>query len=319
VSAPALRPLGVGEILDVAIKITLRNWKTLVGLVALIVAPVQILVALIEISATEGILTTGEADTIDSDEVAVVVGGVVLIVIVGFMATILSQAVAFRAVVEAYLGGRPQWKESLAFVVRRLHSLLWLTLIGFVFLIVASVPCGIPAIWLGVSWIVAIPAMLTEDVRGVQALRRSFRLVRGRWWPAFGLLLIGVILVWIFAAIIEGIFAALFVVAESNLTIFLVNAVGGTLSSMLTTPFLAAFITVLYVDLRVRKEGFDLQLLAERVGAPIEAGEGPLLLPAPAYLPPEERGAQWEGEQPPFWPPPPGWKPRSSGESSSES
>ena len=303
-SAPALRPLGIGEILDVAIKITLRNWKTLVGLVALTVAPVQVLVALIDISATEGVFSTGETDTITQDELDTVIGGTVLIAVLGIVSAILSTAVAFRAVVEAYLGGRPRWKESLKFVARRLHSLVWLTVLWGVLLTLAFLPCGIPAIWLGVAWIVAVPVLLTEDVRGLGALRRSFRLVRGRWWPTFALVIIGLLLVSIFSGIVQAIFGGIFFVADTNLAIFLVNAVGGTLGSVVTTPFLAAFITVLYVDLRVRKEGFDLQLLAERVGGPTEVADAPLVLPPPVAPEPE-----WEGERPPFWPPPPGWKP----------
>jgi hypothetical protein len=71
---------------------------------------------------------------------------------------------------------------------------------------------------------------------------------------------------------------------------------------MLTTPAVAAFAIVLYIDLRVRKEGFDLYLLAQRLGVePTEAGAQALLPPQPAVYA--------DGEQPPFWPPPPGWKP----------
>ena len=39
-----------------------------------------------------------------------------------------------------------------------------------------------------------------------------------------------------------------------------------TLSSLITLPLFAAVLTIIYFDLRVRKEGFDLQLLARGVG-----------------------------------------------------
>jgi len=35
---------------------------------------------------------------------------------------------------------------------------------------------------------------------------------------------------------------------------------------VLTRPFLAAVTTILYYDLRVRHEGYDMQLLAEQLG-----------------------------------------------------
>jgi hypothetical protein len=72
---------------------------------------------------------------------------------------------------------------------------------------------------------------------------------------------------------------------------------------MIATPAAAAFITVLYIDLRVRKEGFDLLLLARRLGVEREPGqELPSFLPEPAPA----------GSPPPFWPPPPGWEPGSA-------
>jgi hypothetical protein len=41
----------------------------------------------------------------------------------------------------------------------------------------------------------------------------------------------------------------------------------GTLVAVLTTPFSAAYHTILYVDLRVRKEGLDLALFAQGIGS----------------------------------------------------
>jgi hypothetical protein len=59
-----------------------------------------------------------------------------------------------------------------------------------------------------------------------------------------------------------------------------------------------------YIDLRVRKEGFDLELLAETVGV------DPVGMSVPSFVP-EATTLRDDDEQPPFWPPPPGWKPRS--------
>jgi hypothetical protein len=49
-----------------------------------------------------------------------------------------------------------------------------------------------------------------------------------------------------------------------------------------TLPLFAAVTIVLYVDLRVRKEGFDLQLLAERMGLPPGADLPERALAAPS-------------------------------------
>jgi hypothetical protein len=49
-SAPALRPLRVGEILDAGIKAYLRNARTLIGLTAVVVVPCQALSAVVLVS-----------------------------------------------------------------------------------------------------------------------------------------------------------------------------------------------------------------------------------------------------------------------------
>ena len=68
------------------------------------------------------------------------------------------------------------------------------------------------------------------------------------------------------------------------------------IASVLVQPFQAAIRTVLYYDLRVRKEGYDVELLAEQLG--IEAAE----LPAGAISarsPSVNRAGRPTGHRPP--------------------
>jgi hypothetical protein len=157
------------------------------------------------------------------------------------------------------------------------------------------------AVWLYISFSVAVPSLLAEDLRGRKALRRSFRLVRGRWWPTFGILVLGAILAGIASNVITFALTALTFteLGRETLARLIINALGGTLASVLTTPFQAAFVAVLYFDLRVRKEGFDLLLLADRMGVAPSGDRSPLAPPPPVA----------SGSEPPFWPPPPGWTP----------
>jgi hypothetical protein len=69
-------------------------------------------------------------------------------------------------------------------------------------------------------------------------------------------------------------------------------------------PFKAAVITVLYFDLRVRRDGLDLALLATGLGLPELADAPPGRGIAPiAPIAPVEPAA----DAPPAWPSPPGW------------
>jgi hypothetical protein len=301
-----LRPLGIGEILDAGIKLFLRHWRPLVLSVVGLVLPVQIISALVTASVApeQFDFTTTESGVTEDEEAEFLVGqGVV--VLLSFVSVLLATAVCFKAVADAYLGVEPDWRRSLRFAVRRLGGLIGLGLAGGLVVLLGLFALIVPGIWLAVAFSVAVPALLLERLRPFAALGRSFRLVRGRWWPTFGALLVGYLLIGILGALVQGVIMVVpSLVADGNTLAGATGAVvGGTLGSVLTTPYSAAVITLIYFDLRVRKEGLDLQLVAEGTGVerdPDAPLPGPLV--ADEYTP-EERA------QAPYWPPPPGWRP----------
>jgi hypothetical protein len=299
-----LRPLGIGEVLDVALKIVWRNAGTLVRVVVFIVFPVQVVSALITASAAPGNLNTGSsfgrsAGPTGSDVRALVAGSLVVLVL-GLISSILASGACFRAIASAYLGERTGWRESLSYALRHVHSLLWVTLLSGFAAGLGAILCLIPGIYLWVAFSLAVPVLLTEGVRGRHALGRSRELVRGSWWRVFGVVMLGYILAGILSGAISALVIGVTTVqsGQASLLGIVVSIVAGTVSKVATTPFTAAFITVLYFDLRVRKEAFDLQLLAQRIGVE----------PPPGALARSSEQVDDPG-QPPFWPPPPGWKP----------
>jgi hypothetical protein len=273
---PELRPLGVGELVDAALKIWRRHFGALVRTVLVVVAPVEVLTALAVASADPGAdVSSGEA----------VAGGTAALVGVALrlLATLVASAATLQVVTVAYLGGEPDWRQSLGLATQRLPSLLWLTVLTGLGLLVAFVALVIPGIYLSVAWSLAFAALMAENLKGSAALGRSYRLVRGRWWPAFGTLLLAYILM-----LVVGFFVQLpFLLALGNVDPesfagFVAAAVAGVVSAVVTTPFLATIFILLYFDLRVRKEGFDLELLTQAV-------ELPATEPSPG--PPPEPGA----------------------------
>ncbi len=314
--APQLRPLGVGEILDVGIKIYLRNWLTLFKIVVFVVLPAQILVNFAEISAlpsgstvssgnpspfggpgpvtTEGPLTGHQA--------TVFAIGFIGAFLIQFIAARFAQAACFRAVADAYLGEEMSWRSSLRFALRRLPALVWLSILSAILVALGFIFLVVPGVYLFVAFTVAVPVLLVEGAGPWRSLRRSRQLVRGRWWGTCGVAVVGLLLVSIISAAVTGLVVGVALANPSRNTVtgFVLNTLAATLGSMISTPAAAAFITVLYIDLRVRKEGFDLLLLARGFGVERPPGQEP-----PSFLP--ELPPQ--GSQPPFWPPPPGWEP----------
>jgi hypothetical protein len=146
----------------------------------------------------------------------------------------------------------------------------------------------IPGIYLFAAWIVATPALLLERIEPARALGRSRHLVRGLWWPTAGLVLITSLMTGVTAAILR--FAILLPLDSSSALGTMVGILGGVAASLLITPFTAAIYIVLYVDLRVRKEGFDAFDLAASIGVPPpDHGLGYIPPPPPptgGYIPP---------------------------------
>jgi hypothetical protein len=304
---PGLRPLGLGEILDVGIKLYMRHWRTLMACVVWVVLPVQIVSVLVTLSIDPEQLDFTSTETVDAgDEDAFLASQAVIALLQGLV-YMLSTAACFKAVADGYLGSEPRAGRSLGFAVRRLPGLIWLGIVMVVALALAFVALAIPGIWLSVAWSLAIPALLFERTSAFGALRRSFQLVRGRWWKICITLLVGVLLVSFLGGILQGILLAVpSLLADGNDAVnAFASVVAGTVGSVITTPFTAAIVALLYFDQRVRKEGFDLQLLAEGLGAERDP-DAPLPTP-PGFLEPGYTAEQ--RAQAPYWPPPPGWKP----------
>jgi len=318
-----VRPLNLGETLDASIKIVTARWRTLAIVMLVIALPIQILTVIIT-SATTDVYQVGSSTwtagssggTKYSDEDAYAAGQVAIIAlqILGYL---LGTVACYRAIADQYLGRPTSPGDTLRFAGSRLGATLWLTIILGVGLFFAFIALIVPGIWLTVAWAVAYPVMLVEGLGGAKALGRSFKLVEKFWWATAGRLIVAYILTSIFAVVASFVFLipAELLVDDTSVGAQILEAAANLVTSLLTTPFIAAVVTLTYFDLRVRKEGFDLALLAERMGG-TPATDAPSAFGAPA----QERDAFGNPIVPPparpFPPvaPPAGWSPPGAAE-----
>jgi hypothetical protein len=313
-AAPALRPLRVGEILDVAIKVYTRNALTLWKIVGLVVFPVYVLSGIVTLSTLPDEFLDpsfgtqpGSLGTLD-DEFWTMIAAQVLITIVTMITVTIATGACMKAISDVYVGATPDTRSSLRFAARRVHSLVWITFLTFLLGALAAIALIVPGVWLWFSWTVAPAVLLVEGHKGTKALGRSFQLVKGRWWPVFAAVAVSYVLSGIVTGAISAVTVPLILsdAGDSALLTTVVNTLVNSVGGILVMPFSAAVVAVIYFDLRVRKEGFDLELLAERIGSAPDPSRRPDYLPPPPVQP-------GGGEQPPYWPPPPGWKPSGGG------
>jgi hypothetical protein len=110
----------------------------------------------------------------------------------------------------------------------------------------------IPGIYIGVRLVVSIEALVVEDRRGTEAMGRSWGLVGGHWWHAFGTLLVAWLLIGVVNAVITAPFDA---------TNWSGRGVAAAVATVVTLPYGVLVGVLLYLDLRARKERLTLEAL----------------------------------------------------------
>ena len=191
----------LGEILDVAIKVYTRNAATLFRIVAIVIIPVQVIGLFIILSTFPDSLADAQANPflpdpnapvpeVDFGEVGVFFVGTALVWLLNFIGVTLATGACFKAVTDAYLGAKSEWRSSMRFALQHLPSLLWVTFLVTLVSVIGLVFCLAPGIWMWAALAVATPALLTEGQKGTKAMGRSFSLVQNRWWNTFAVLLI---------------------------------------------------------------------------------------------------------------------------------
>jgi hypothetical protein len=281
VSSPApqpllrLRPLGLGEILDEVFRVYRRHFWLLAG-IGLVLSVPGLLLQFASGSADQfgffvSILgSLGNPSSIAARQppsppnvVVLGLGYVVFLLTIPFTLGAITQAA-----IDLVQGQPVGVGRALAGVARRYWAVLGLSLLlGLVSPLLLCPPLGI---WLFVRWVVAVPALLAERVGPIRALDRSWTLTRGNWWRLFGILLVMYLLQSVVSGAL-GVFAFPIAVAVPFVPAVVRGAIILTLETLagaLVQPLVYLTVVLLYFDLRIRREDFDLDQLARQAVGP---------------------------------------------------
>lgn len=110
-----------------------------------------------------------------------------------------------------------------------------------------------PSIWLAVSFSMVTSVVAIEQKAPVSALARSFGLVKARWWPTLGYLLLVGLFGSVAAQLIQLVAVPLTVVGDAASGVTLASLVGVVFQGLLIAG-IAAMYTHWYLDLRARAE-----------------------------------------------------------------
>jgi hypothetical protein len=293
--APMLRPLGVGDVLDRTFTVYRSKPLVFIGLSAIWYLLLVLVFVVLAVGVFAGALAAfaRQATTPSPDQIAGaavgIIGFVLVAVIVAILAFSAQSASLVHAAARRYLAKDVAIGESFRaglsasgrlFLAGVLVFLaiagVWAVLLiaaalsnqGLAF--VLAVLAGIVATaYLGCSWLVAPIVVVVEKMGPVSALGRAWRLSAGHRWRIFGIQILLFILNLVLSLLIGGLFGGLTAASGQTGTpgqfgvTSVVQSIVNLASTIIWAPVEWIAFTVLYYDLRVRKEAFDLQLAAE--------------------------------------------------------
>lgn len=287
-----LRPMEFGEILDGALQLFRRHFGLFLKL-SLAVMWLPLAFSIYWRARFFGLATATPEQTaavMQSQIVPFMLWGLVWGVLYG-AGMLLLTAGSIRVISDSYLGREPQFGDSLQFGVGKIVPLflvgLGKTLLLFLLLILSGVVVGltgaagglavllvfievIAAVWLFIyvacGYMVTTPVVVLETLSSnFDAFGRSWELTKGARGRVFGLVFVAGLISSVLPAVVLSALGAL--IAQLVPAATIAWTVIAAVLPVVLTPIVPCVLTLAYYDLRVRHEGFDLQLLSEQLGS----------------------------------------------------
>ena len=274
--APQLRPLSIGELLDQTFRLYREHFWLFVGMATLAMVLAGGVIALVAIAFA---LFFGGGTSTQVAISAVLVG--VPAVVLGYTGSLaLCYAAIVYAASQLYLEQPVTIRGSYNVVMHRFWALTGLvilmgmiifaaTVLGVLALIIgALVTCFLSACYVSLS----IPAMVLEGSGVMDSLRRSYAMVKGDlgkvaltlfvFWAvqtaAGYLLMYGAMIPLLVMSVQHG--------TQPPIWAALLPYLGQFLAIIVTMPLMGIGLSLVYYDIRIRREAFDLQVMMSSLG-----------------------------------------------------
>lgn len=138
-------------------------------------------------------------------------------------------------------------------------------LTGALLTILLSLVCFISGVFLLVRFLFTVPIMVMEEAGLGQAFKRSWALTRGNFWRVLGINLLMVVLLSVIFGILSGALGTVMGLAYAVGHLYaLLTAISVGVSMLISgfyVPFFSGIQSLLYIDIRMRREGLALTLL----------------------------------------------------------
>ena len=256
VTSPRFEPMTTGVLLDRAFRLYTGNFALMLGIAAAAYVPFYLIMLVVESSFGGNLPARGVA-------LSTLLFQVVFLMLWASIAFPIASGATTYAISERYLGNDVTiggalrrglshfWPLSIAQITATIRVMF-----GFMLLIVPGI------LWM-LAYSLVVPAIVVEGQRALPSLRRSRELIKGYRGKAFCIMLVVGLLQVVLAGGV-GVLSGLFFNDEVASGAILSSAFNNLLSIFLTPLGIIAAI-LLYYDMRIRKEGFDLEMLSRAI------------------------------------------------------
>lgn len=289
---PILRPLALGEILDGAFTLYRRNFVTFI--VTALIPTLAIVVGFL-------MLGSGYVEAMTSADPSALfvemMGGLMLLMLLGVAATLVMWPALTREAAQAYTGQPTSVPDGfragarailpllgagvlamLGVMVAGIGAAIVLGIVMFIFAAMGAVMGAVGAVVVMLGYLAflclafavlfaVVPAIVVEGAGPIEALERSFTLARSALWKVAGVMAVAMLISYLpimaVMAFTGGLAQMMNPSDVPSAGQLITQQMLSTGVGVLTTPFLASVIVLLYFDRRVRTEALDVQMMTD--------------------------------------------------------
>ena len=264
-SASDFKESDLGGIVEELFRVYIRHFPSFLGIIAVAGIPMVIVGAVlgwyVSAYSLEG-----------TDVLLLLFLLIALLIVVAILAYLIMSAAVTYAVVGHYLGNRIGVRQAYQLAWHRLGSLVGAALlVGLAVLAMSITIIGIPAaIYFGLTWAFIVQTVVLEGRGARSSLSRSSFLVKKAWWRVLGILIILGLIESVLSGATGGIVSFVTgliggAVGAGGLLIEQVPNFAGGLAGVIFIPVSLIGVTLLYFDLRIRKEGYNIEIMAQEL------------------------------------------------------
>jgi hypothetical protein len=261
VAPPApVGPMTVSDILDGSYTIIKRRPRAVIGAVAVVIVPVQVTAVWLQSLAEAPVDQSayGALSSLSSGESLPVT---MLVAALASLSLFFVGGIVASFVVAWYSGRDIGATDALRATFRR----SWVFLVAWAVLLpikaVSYALCIFPLAVTVTFFALTAPVIVVERLGPFAAIKRSAQLIARRFWPALGIVLLSSLVETVLQLALSAIpmIVAVFLPSPAD---WIVQATGEAAAALIATTALVGVSVLLYVDLRNRSEGLDLELRA---------------------------------------------------------